>query len=148
MLKRFAFCVVAASLAVPVLATSASANPVQLDVVAQDYSFSGIPYRLTPRFYKFNFSNQGQHDHEVEVFRKKHGVNRTWQGLLSMPVKKALKKVKFIGDTFAKPGKDGKAIKSSYLRQGSYLAICFVQNSDHAEPHFMKGMMRKFKVEK
>lgn len=148
MLKRFALCVVAASLAVPVLATSASANPVQLDVVAQDYSFSGIPYRLTPRFYKFNFSNQGQHEHEVVVLRKKHGVKRTWQGLLSMPEEKAKYKVKFIGFSFAKPGKDGKTIKSSYLKQGSYLAICFMQNSKHGEPHFMKGMMRKFKVEK
>ena len=148
MLKRLALCVVAASLAVPVLATSASANPVQLDVVAQDYSFSGIPYRLTPRFYKFNFSNQGQHEHELLMFRKRDGVNRTWQALLSMPQKKAEKKVVFVGATFAKPGKDGKPIKSSYLRQGSYLALCFVQNSDHGEPHFMKGMMRKFKVEK
>ena len=148
MLKRFALCVVAASLAVPVLATSASAAPVQLDVVAVDYQLSGIPYRLTPRFYKFTFSNQGQHEHEVVMFRKKDGVKRTWQGLLSMPEKKAMKKVKFIGFSWAKPGKDGKAIKSSYLRQGSYLAVCFFQNGDHAEPHFLKGMMRKFKVEK
>ena len=90
-LKRLALCVVAAALAVPMLATSASAAPVQLDVVAEDYQFSGIPYRLTPRFYKFTFSNQGQHDHEVVVLR---------------------------------------------------------QNGEHGEPHFMKGMMRKFKVEK
>lgn len=145
MLKRFALCVVAASLAVPVLATSASAAPVQLDVVAQDYSFSGIPYRLTPRFYKFNFSNQGQHEHELVVLRKRDGVNRTWQWILE---EQAEEKVKSIGFSMAKPGKDGKAIKSSYLKQGSYLAVCFFQNGDHAEPHYLKGMMRKFKVEK
>ena len=148
MLKRLARCVVAASLAVPVLATSASAAPVQLDVVAQDYQFSGIPYRLTPRFYKFTFSNQGQHVHELVMYRKRDGVKRTWQGLLSMPEEKAEKKVTFIGATFAKPGKDGKTVKPSYLRQGSYLALCFVQNSKHGEPHYAKGMMRKFKVEK
>ncbi len=146
MLKRLALCVVAASLAVPALATSASAAPVVLDTVAQDYEFSGIPAQLTPRFYKFNFSNQGQHAHELIVLRKKHDVNRTWQALLSMPEEKAQKKVKFIGFTMAKPGKDGKAIKAQYLKQGSYLAICFFQNSKHGEPHFLKGMMRKFKV--
>lgn len=146
MLKRLALCVVAASLAVPALATSASANPVRLDVVAVDYELSGIPARLTPRFYKFTFSNQGQHDHEVVLLRKRDGVKRTWQGLLSMPEEKAMKKVIFIGFSTAKPGKDGKTIKPSYLKQGSYLAICFFQNSEHGEPHFLKGMMRKFKV--
>ncbi|MPZ68406.1 MAG: hypothetical protein GEU71_02630 [Actinobacteria bacterium] len=148
MLKRLALCVVAASLALPVLATSASASPVVLDTVAQDYEFSGIPATLTPRFYKFNFSNQGQHMHEMVALRKKDGVKRSWQSLLSLPQEKALTKVKFIGASFAKPGKDGKAIKAQYLKQGAYLAIRFVQNGKHAEPHFMKGMMRKFKVVK
>ncbi|MEO8323367.1 MAG: hypothetical protein ABI571_04425 [Actinomycetota bacterium] len=147
MLKRLMLCVVAASLAVPALVTTASAAPVQLDVVARDYSYSGIPYRLTPRFYKFNFSNQGQHDHELVLVRKRDGVKRTWQGLLEMDRDEAIKLVTFPGHIEAKPGKDGKAIKT-YLRQGSYLAICFIQSSDHAEPHFLKGQMRKFKVEK
>ena len=147
MLKRLALCVVAASLAVPALVTTASAAPVQLDVVAQDYSYSGIPYRLTPRFYKFNFSNQGQHDHELIVVRKRDGVKRSWQSMSSMGEKEVDKYVAFIGRSFARSGKDGRAIKS-YLKQGSYLAVCFEQNSKHAEPHAFKGMMRKFKVEK
>lgn len=148
MLKRLALCVVAASLAVPALATTAMASPVVLDTVAQDYEFSGIPARLTPRFYEFNFSNQGQHMHEILVLRKRDGVKRSWQSLLSLPEEKALKHVKFIGASFAKPGEDGKAIKAQYLKQGSYIALCFVQNSKHSEPHFMKGMIRKFKVVK
>ena len=32
------------------------------------------------------------------------------------------------------------------LKEGAHIALCFVSNSKHSEPHFMKGMSRKFKV--
>lgn len=144
MLKRLALCVVAASLAVPAFVPAASAAPVEINVVATDYAFDGIPKTLYVGKHTFNFTNASEkHVHEVFVARKKDGVKKTWQGILQArhPEKYAV----VVGGTWAKPGKDGKPFTAK-LKEGAHIALCFVSNSKHSEPHFMKGMSRKFKV--
>lgn len=148
MLKRFSMCVVAASLAIPVLAGTASAGPMQIDAVAVDYSFSGIPHHLTPQKVQFNFTNDGNHDHMMAIIRKREGVKRSWQGLLQMKGNKAEELVVFYGETHANAGETAKPMKPMYLTQGRYLAICFFQNSNNSPPHYAEGMMRTFQVAK
>ncbi len=144
MLKRLAMCVVAASLAVPAFVPAVSAAPVEIHITATDYQFDGIPKSLTVGKHKFTFTNASEERvHEVFMARKKDGVKKTWQGILS--AKHPEKYAVVVGGTWAKPGKDGKPFTAN-LKEGPHIALCFVSNSKHSEPHFMKGMLRKFKV--
>ena len=152
--KKFLSVAVAACLVIPAGSAFAGEEPApertRVDIVGMDYHFmladgSEFPRKLDKGAYKFTFRNDSEKRiHEVVLFKLRHGkkLNR----LLKMPERKAQKHIRFMGATFAKPGKEAKRPIRVDLRKGRYAMLCFVQNGKRKKPHFLKGMLHRFDV--
>jgi hypothetical protein len=123
----------------------------RVDIVAMDYHFmlgdgSEFPHKLKRGEYRFTFRNDSEKRvHEVVMFKLRHG--KTVKQLLRMPERKAQRHIRFMGASFAPPGEEGKAFRTKLI-WGRYALICFVQNRKRAKPHFMKGMLHRFNVDR
>ena len=154
MRKKILGVAVAASLALPVVGgaiptAAAAADRTRVHTAAMDYHFmladgSDFAERLHRGKYRFTFENQSNKRlHEIVMFKLRHG--KTIKQLLSMPENKAERHIRFMGASFAKPGKTGKPFNARLI-PGRYVLLCFVQNSKNAPPHFTKGMLHRFNV--
>lgn len=152
MRKRILGIMMAACLVIPAggaIPTASAADLNILDIGAVNYQFqqadgTAIPRKLWKGEWKFAFENQSKNRvHEAVVFKLLDG--KTVRQLLSMPQKEAEKHIRFLGATFAKPGKTGEPFKAD-LTRGRYAMLCFVQNSRKSPPHFAKGMLQRFNV--
>ena len=149
MFKRLSVVAAAAVIASSALVAPAKAA-VAVDVVAVDFKLKGVPAVLQYGAHTFSFVNNSErHVHEFVLFKNKS--EHTPEELLRMPPKEAEKHVKFMGATFAKPGKVGKEFKV-WLKPGKYFAVCFVEhkqeNGDKSPPHWQKGMLERIRVDK
>jgi hypothetical protein len=123
----------------------------RVDIEALDYHFmleggSDFPRQLEAGKYRFRFHNASEKRlHEVVMFKLRHG--KTVKQLLSMPGNKAERHLRFMGASFAKPGEDGDSFNAKLIR-GRYAMLCFVSNRQGAKPHFMKGMLHRFNVDR
>jgi hypothetical protein len=153
--KRILSAAILACLVVP--AGSALAGETQgqgpdrtrVDIEALDYHFmlqdgSNFPKHLDDGKYRFRFHNGSEKRlHEVVMFKLRHG--KTVKQLLSMPGRKAERHIRLMGASFAKPGKDGDPFNAKLIR-GRYVMFCFLSNRRGAKPHFLKGMLHRFNV--
>ena len=154
--KRFVAVLAAACLVIPAGNAFAGEEPApertRVDIVAMDYHFmladgSEFPRKLDKGAYKFTFRNDSEKRiHEVVMFKLLHGKKLRW--LLRVSEEKAQRHIRFIGATFAKPGKEAKKPIRADLARGRYAMLCFVQNGRRTKPHFLKGMMHRFDVVK
>ncbi|MGH2774146.1 MAG: hypothetical protein ACRDJT_01765 [Actinomycetota bacterium] len=154
MLKKFLSVAVAACLVIPAGSAFAGEEPApertRVDIVGMDYHFmladgDEFPRKLAKGAYKFTFRNDSEKRiHEVVMFKLLHGKKLYW--LLRMPEKKAQRHVRFVGATFAMPGKEAKRPIRADLTKGRYAMLCFVQNRKRTKPHFLKGMKHRFNV--
>ena len=156
MLKmKFVAVLAAACLVIPAgsaFAGEPAPERTRVDIVGMDYHFmladgSEFPRKLDKGAYKFTFRNDSEtRIHEVVIFKLLHGKKLRW--LLKVSEKKAQRHIRFMGATFAKPGKEAKKPIRADLTRGRYAMLCFVQNKRRAKPHFLKGMMHRFDVVK
>jgi hypothetical protein len=153
--KKFVAVLAAACLVIPAgsaVAGEPAPERTRVDIVGMDYHFmladgSEFPRKLDRGAYKFTFRNDSEKRiHEVVIFRLLHGKKLRW--LLRVSEEKAERHIRFIGATFAKPGKEAKRPIRADLIKGRYAMLCFVQNKRRAKPHFLKGMMHRFDVVK
>jgi hypothetical protein len=123
------------------------------EVVARDYSFSGIPETVDRGVAIFAFSNEGAELHEIIVVRIKG--DQSLDELLALPEKKVEKKIEFIGADFAAQGETTYAY-FDLEKPGRYGAVCFLPvgstDPDAAEtadgpPHAAEGMAAEFSVQ-
>lgn len=123
----------------------------RIGIEAMDYHFmledgSDFPKRLVRGKYRFRFHNASESRlHEVVMFKLRHG--KTVRQLLSMPEEKAERHIRFMGASFARPGRDGDPFNAKLI-PGRYALLCFVSNRQGAKPHFLKGMLHRFNVER
>jgi hypothetical protein len=123
----------------------------RVGIEAMDYHFmlqdgSDFPKQLDRGRYRFRFHNGSEERlHEVVMFKLRHG--KTLNQLLRMPARKAQRHIRFMGSSFAKPGEDGKPFNARLIR-GRYALLCFVTNREGAKPHFLKGMLHRFNVDR
>ena len=135
--------------ALPTAAAGGDPDRTRVHTAAMDYHFmledgSDFPKRLHRGKYRFTFEYQSKKRlHEIVMFKLRHG--KTIKQILKMPEKKAERHIRFIGASFAKPGKEGKAFNAKLI-PGRYVLLCFVQNRKNAPPHFAKGMLHRFNV--
>ena len=121
----------------------------RVGIEAMDYHFmlqdgSDFPTDLARGKYRFRFHNGSEKRlHEVVMFKLRHG--KTLKQLLSMSDRRVERHIRFMGASFAKPGKDGKPFNAKLIR-GRYALLCFVTNRPRAKPHFLKGMIHRFDV--
>jgi hypothetical protein len=123
----------------------------RVGIEGMDYHFmlqggSDLPRQMDAGKYRFKFHNGSEtRVHEVVMFKLRHG--KTVKQLLSMPENKAERHLRFMGATFAEPGEDGDAFNAKLIR-GRYAMLCFVTNRQGAKPHFLKGMVHRFNVDR
>jgi hypothetical protein len=123
----------------------------RVDIEAMDYHFgleggSDFPRQMDAGKYRFRFHNASDTRlHDVNMFKLRHG--KTVKELLSMSDRRVQRHIRVMGGSFAQPGEDGDAFNAKLIR-GRYAMLCFVSNRQGAKPHFMKGMLHRFNVDR
>lgn len=137
--------VVGATALVP--GVSQAEGPTFTKVVAKDYKFLGVLQNpVDAGLYKFGFKNNGERPHEFVMIKNKSGLsNRAFLDSVGNGEPDEAD-YKFMGASFAKPGKKGEAF-TTYLKPGRYMTLCFISNGKDAPPHYQKGMLRGFTVQ-
>ena len=102
-----------------------------------------------------NFTNDGTELHEIILIRKNDDVTESFDELLALPEKQAMKKTTEAGAAFAFPGEEGQTVVD--LAAGEYIALCFIPvgltpevaasgEEPQGPPHFVEGMKVEFVV--
>jgi hypothetical protein len=128
-----------------------------LDLVTEDYAFSGAPETLEAGRYTLDIDNQGTELHEAIMFRLNDDVDLSAEELLALPENESEKMITPAGESFALPGNSG---LSDYveLEPGRYVVACFIpvgltpevaQSGEEPQgaPHHTKGMFAELTVE-
>ena len=128
-------------LALLLAAPAAAQN--EVEVIASDFSFQA-PDELPAGPTTFRLVNRGPAIHHAQIMRLEDG--KTLEDLLAAfqshgPPPAWLKAVG--GPNAPDPGAE--AIGTVVLEPGNYAIVCFVDMPDHI-PHFVKGMVRAFRV--
>jgi len=131
----------------------------EMDVTAEEYSFSGVDDEYDAGAAVVTFENEGEEFHEFLVMRRVDGDETPVIDLLSMAQEEAQTHVTEAGGAFAGPG------QTSYtaldLEPGNYIVACFIPQGATQEawdemmaggaepdgaPHAMEGMTAEFEV--
>lgn len=125
-----------------------------LDVMAMDYSYQGVPATLKTGPTSISMANHATDEfHELNVMRLKDDATVTQDQLIDAIKKDANAAEQQYGDqldvlanTGAPPGQS--AATTVTLTKGSYVVACFVPvgGKDGAPPHAQEGMIQKFTV--
>lgn len=148
-LKRLSVAMVVAVVAamlVPNVAQS-EGNLTLVRVKAADYRFEGLPKRLEVGLHKFTFKNIGENPHML-IFVKNNsrlGNKKAFEKAMHDDEWRK-KRIKMIGEAFAKPGEKGEPF-TAWLKPGKYFGVCFAQDSKESPPHAMIGMFHGMRVE-
>lgn len=133
----------------------------QVDVVAADYTFSGVSPELSTGPTSFDMTNNGAEHHELVIFRKNDDANETFDQILALPDSEAMRKVSFVAADEGMPKEEG-IYAVADLKAGRYAMICFypvgstpeAENAARAsgrpiqgDPHWKKGMKTEFTVD-
>jgi hypothetical protein len=118
-----------------------------VDVTGVDYAFEGVPESMEAGTVAFAFTNAGEEEHEMLIFKKADGVTESFDEIFSGPEEDAEAKIEFSGVTFAPPG--GEASTLAELSAGDYAMVCFIPvgGGEDGPPHFAEGMIQEFTVE-
>jgi hypothetical protein len=118
----------------------------KVEVSAVDYSFKGIPATVPAGTVAFAFTNDGTEKHEMVMFKRANGEDRSVEDLLALPEDQLGDSLIFAGAAQADPGQTSAAITD--LASGKYIAVCFlpVGGAEDGPPHFVQGMTAEFEV--
>jgi hypothetical protein len=118
----------------------------QVDVSASEYKFEGVPATVPAGTVAVNLTNDGTEPHEMIMFKRADGEDRTIEELLALPEEEMFSALSFAGAAQADPGKNGVSIAT--FDPGRYIAVCFLPagGNEGSPPHFMQGMTAEFEV--
>lgn len=138
-------------------ATVADCGFTEVQAVATDYAFDGLPDTVEAGTAALVFENQSESEmHEMILFKKADGETRSAEELLNDPAAEEEGPGEFAGAVFAPPGQSATGLAE--LTPGAYVVVCFVpvgsgemtEESEEGEggpPHFTQGMLAEFTVE-
>ncbi len=115
-----------------------------IGIPADEYSFDGMPRRLTPGEHRLQLLNTGDEPHEMVIVRLKDGVSSVDE-VLTFPEDEAMTKVEIVGQAQAEPGKKSEKVTVN-LNAGRYTLLCFIPTGEGGPPHFEQGMKTEFVV--
>jgi hypothetical protein len=143
----------------------------EVDAVASEYQFEGLPAEIPAGGAIFSLENAGEQVHELAVMRINDDVTLTVEELLALPQEEAMSMVTPAAFAFAFPGTV--SYGTADLTAGRYFALCFLPDGATPEvlmqleevgvdgpedtipeglgielgpPHFTKGMVHEFTV--
>jgi len=118
-----------------------------VDVTGVDYAFEDVPEAIDAGTVAFAFTNAGEEEHEMLIFRKADGVAESFDEIFAGPEEEAEEKIEFSGVTFAPPG--GESSTLAELTAGDYAMVCFIPvgGGEDGPPHLAEGMLQEFTVE-
>jgi hypothetical protein len=108
----------------------------ELDILASEYAFSGIPAELPAGPMVISFENIGSEVHQMTFIRFNDDVTLTPEELFALPVEQQQSLATFHGMFYAYPGDYGARIYD--LAPGRYVAICDLP--ENADPEIMRHM--------
>lgn len=123
--------------------TTTAAPPARLDLVAEDYDWTGLPDQLPAGTYPMTLRNDGAEIHEIQVFRNPEHLSL--QQLFDLGPVEMAAHVEEAGGAFVGPG-DTSEESVLELEPGTYEVVCFVPSSVDQQPHFDHGMHRTLEV--
>jgi hypothetical protein len=117
-----------------------------IDVTASEYTFEGMPATVPAGTVAFSFTNGGSEPHELIMFKRADGEDRSIDELLALPEEEMFSALSFAGAAQADPGKTTASIPT--LEPGKYIGVCFLPTggTEGSPPHFMEGMTAEFEV--
>jgi plastocyanin len=125
------------------------ATPVQIDVVAKDYTFGPLPAHIAAGPTVFAFANQGSVQHEMSIARLKVGA--TPEALVKAvrdggPRRDIIER--WVGLLISGPGRspDGRLLVD-LLPATTYVVLCNLKDSPTAPGHLTLGMYTSFRTE-
>jgi hypothetical protein len=122
-----------------------------LDVTATEFEYDGIPDELSTGYHVFDFSNEGQEQHEMFAFKINDGVTESVEELLALPEEEVFGKITPVNSAFAFPD-DTETGSWNLASAGNYAVVCFIPVGSVGEaegdgpPHFSEGMVQEFEV--
>ncbi len=143
----------------------------EVDAVASEYEFEGVPAEIPAGGTIFSLENAGEQVHELAVMRINDDVTLTVEELLALPEEEGMSMVTPAAFAFAFPGTV--SYGTGDLTSGRYFAVCFMPDGMTPEvmmqleeagvdgpedtipedlgielgpPHFTKGMVHEFTV--
>lgn len=118
----------------------------QVDVLAADYSFGGLPAELEAGRVSIGFTNEGEEDHELVLLRRPDGSTTTLDEYLAGDPSALFMEAEFYGVLWAEPGET--MYTALDLEPGTYFAICMIPTGGDAdaEPHSLHGMTATVEV--
>ena len=128
---------------------AAQGETTELDVTALDFEFEGIPDEIPAGTAEVTFTNDGEEDHVLEVYRIND--DSTVEELLNMSEQEALEHLTEAGGVFAADGATDTGTLD-IAEPGRYVAICPIPEGTAGEtqgtgpPHFVHGMVQEFEV--
>lgn len=122
----------------------------QIETVASDYQFEGVPESIEGGTVAVTLTNEGEEIHEIALLRINDDVTLSAEELLALPEEEAMTKAKPAGFGFAEIGQSS----TSFIRlePGRYLVSCFIPVGSKAgqegdgPPHFTQGMFAELTV--
>jgi len=126
-----------------------------VDVVAKDYSYTGMPDELAEGAAVVSLTNEGTEFHEMLFVRVNDDTTETTDELLALPEEEAMAKTSMQGGVFALPGATGRSTVK--LPAGRYLVICAIPlgltpeaassgSIPDGPPHFTQGMVHEITI--
>ena len=143
----------------------------EVDAIASEYEFEGVPTEIPAGGTIFSLENAGDQVHEIAVMRINDDVTMSLDELLALPEEEAMSMVTTAAFAFAFPGTV--SYGTADLTPGRYVALCFLPEGATPEamslleeagvdgpedsipadlgvelgpPHFTKGMVHEFTV--
>lgn len=116
-----------------------------IGITADEYSFDGMPRRLTAGEHRLQLLNSGDEPHEMVIVRLKDGVSSVDE-VLALPEEEAMTKVEIVGQAQAEPGRKSEKLTVN-LDAGRYALLCFIPTGEGGPPHFEQGMKTEFVVQ-
>lgn len=124
--------------------TTTLVRPERLDIVAVDFSWSGLPDVLPAGSYPMSFRNEGTEGHEISIFRNPDRL--ALEELAALGPVKIKDVVEPVGMLIAGPGNSAEPITVE-LTPGTYEVVCFIPSAaGDGTAHFDHGMHRTLTV--
>jgi len=123
---------------------STSVVPERVDIVAEDYEWTGLPERLPAGSYPLTLRNAGPDVDEIQVFENTGGL--TLPEIFSLGPVETNTRVRMAGGAIVGPGSTSQETMLE-LEKGTYEVVCFVPAATDQLPHFDHGMHRTLVVE-
>lgn len=122
----------------------------QIEAVASDYQFEGVPELIGGGPVAVTLKNEGEEIHEIVLLRINDDVTLSAEELFALPEEEAMTETMPAGFGFAEIGKSS----TSFIRlePGRYAVACFIPVGSKAgqegngPPHFTEGMFAELNV--